>query len=165
LDLVTFLISVITIVGILFGIVQPIWKHRKEDKQARVNRILQPLREIDSSLQNLRLCYAVSDYLHFYSELDQLNLTIEKYIIDQRLDYDIIKESDTIVNQLIQLRLTYLQAKGTYHAKRIEMSLLDTESLNRLFDQHRMQLFQDQGIKHVVDSLSDELGKWLRDHS
>ena len=162
MDWITLFISTITIVGILFGIVQPIWKHRKEVKQARVSRILQPLREIDSRLQNLRLCYAISDYLHFYSELDQLNQSIEKYIIDQRLDYDIVKESDTIVNYLLQLRLTYLQAKGTYHAKRVEMSLLDVESPNRLFDQHRMQLFQDQQTKNLIDSLSEEVGKWLR---
>ena len=162
MDWITLFISTITIVGILFGIVQPIWKHRKEVKQARASRILQPLREIDSRLQNLRLCYAISDYLHFYSELDQLNQSIEKYIIDQRLDYDIVKESDTIVNYLLQLRLTYLQAKGTYHAKRVEMSLLDVESPNRLFDQHRMQLFQDQQTKNLIDSLSEVVGKWLR---
>jgi len=165
LDWITFSIGLITIVGILFGIIQPIWKHRKEVKQARVNRILQPLREIDSKLRNLELCYAISDYLHFYSDLEQLNRSIEKYIIDQRLDYDIIKESNGLVNHLMQLRLIYLKAKETYYAKRIEMSLYDTDNLNRLFDQHRMELFQDQTIKHLVDSLSDELGKWLREHS
>jgi len=165
LDWITFFVSSITIVGILFGIIQPIWKHRKEIKQARVSRILQPLRDIDSKIQNLKLCYTISDYLHFYSELEQLNLAVEKYIIDQRLDYDIIKESDSIVNRLLQIRLTYLQAKETYHAKRIEMSLYGVDTLNRLFDEHRMQLFQDQRIKHLVDSLSNELGKWLREHS
>ena len=143
MDWITLFVGLITIVGILFGIIQPIWKHRKEVKQARVNRILQPLREIDSKIQNLKLCYAISDYLHFYSELEQLDVTIKKYIIDQRLDYDIIKESDRIVDHLMKLRLIYLQAKEAYHAKRIEMSLYDVESLNRLFDEHRMQLFQD----------------------
>ena len=144
------------------------WKNRKEVEKARVNRILQPLRQIRIKLLGLKVMYETSDqnnYELFYSDFAQVNLFIKDVFLKQGLDIDIEKESKSLLDLLTELIARYLKAEETYYRTRSQIKFDDVNSLNNLFDQYRKQIFEDERFKYLVRHLVDGLEKWLREHS
>jgi len=168
--ILTVVISAIfgSLFGGLGGYFLETWKNRKEVEKHRVNRILQPLRQIRVKLLGIKVMYETSDqsnYELFYSDFAQANLFIKDIFLKQGLDIDIEKESRLLLDLLTQLMARYLKAEETYYKTRSQIKFDDVDSLNNLFDQYRKQIFEDQRIKYLVRRLVEELGKWLREHS
>jgi len=154
--------------GGLSGYFLEIWKNRKEAEKTRVNRILQPLREIRPKLLALKVAYEMSDqynYERFYSDFQQVNRIITDILLKQGLDIDIGKESRSLLDFLTELNAKYHKAEETYYQTRSQIKSDDADSLNRLTDEYRRQLFKNERIKYLVYHLVDELGTWLRKHS
>ena len=142
-------------------------KHKRELEQARVDRILRPLREMEFPLRELKVNYEMPDqynYLRFCSAFEQLDRRIDD-ALRGGLGYDIAKESKNLLDHLATLHTKYLEAKAVYHFKRSQIKSDDVDSLNRLFDEYRMQLFREEQIKNLVYSLVDELVGWLKKHA
>jgi len=166
---VAIIVGLVTIIGTVWGIIIPIWKHRKELEQARVNRILRPLRNVNFKLITLIAQYK-SEYNHdlilpsFYSNLEQ-TIQIIKKMFENGLHYDIARESKSLNDVLTELSARFLKADETYYLMRSQIRCDDKDSLNRLFDEHRMRLFRDERIRYLIYHLHDELNKWLQKHT
>jgi len=168
LDILQLVSIVIPLTVAITGVVLTLWKHRKHTQQARVSRILQPLRDIQYRLERLKVMYEEphqDTHLHFCSELDQLNQIIHNTIVGRGLSYDIRKESKSMKNRLLDLNIRCLDVKEEYRKRKSLIRSDDVDSQNRLFDEYRMQLFKDEQIKYLVYQLVYELEKWLLKHS
>jgi len=153
--------------GGLGGYFLEIWKSHKREEKSRVDRIREPLRKIGYQLQELKVTYGMSDqynYLRFFPALEQLDQNIEA-ILKLGLSYDIAQESKSLIGNLGELHKKFLEAGAVYYFKRSQIKFDDVDSLNRLFDEYRMQLFRDEQIKNLVYSLVDELVEWLKKHA
>jgi len=140
-------------------------KHKQELEQARVNRILQPLRGVESRLLNLKAMYEMYNYPQFCSDLEQVSRIIKNDILEGGLGWDIVKESKSLMENLLKLIVRYLEAKAIHQWRESQIKQDDIDSINRLLNAYQIQLFNDEQIKNLVRQLTDELGNWLREHS
>jgi len=152
-------------VGTLFGYLLENWRHRKEIEQARVGRILQPLRELASRLMELQSTYETHDYQLFYSRLEQVNRIIGSQIAERGLGWDIVKESKNMVENLFKLNQRHLVLSTIHLWRQRQIKEDNKESSIRLSIEYQIELFRDEQIRNLVRLLTDELGKWLREHS
>jgi len=166
LDILQLVPLFLAIASISSTIILGMWKHRKDLEKARVSRILQPLRDIEFRSRQLRYGYDKPDYfLDFCVHLDQLNRIIQNDMIQRGLYHDIEKESERIKDNLVQLHGRYSKITEEYHEKQRRIRSDDVASLNRLYDEYRIQLFKDEQVKKLVFQLTDELVEWLKKHS
>jgi len=165
-----FVLTVVVSAGIgsLFGALTTYFfesrKHRQELEEARMGRILQPLREIRVKLRSLTDSYKTGDdWANFCSNLGQLGNIIEDEIKRHSLDIDLSKESKSLLERLLELHKIFEEARNKFLQK--DRQIHDTESKNRLFDEYRMQLYKDEQIKKLVNYLADQVEIFLQKHA
>lgn len=150
--------------AILTDLVENASKRRMPQEQARVDRILQPLRDLRAKLHLLMSDYNSKNYAHFFSDLKQVCKLIDE-MHTYGLDIDIDEELPAKVSiDLEKLRQKYEESRKKYEQELSKIKDDDVESRNRLFDQYRTQLLNDEEIVRVAFDLLTELEIWLREH-
>jgi len=150
--------------AILTDLVENASKRRMPQKQARVDRIRQPLRDLRAKLHLLMSDYNSNNYARFFSYLKQVCKLIDE-MHTYGLDIDIDEELPTEASiGLERLREKYEESRKKYEQELSKIKDDDVEGRNRLFDRYRTQLLNDEEIVRVAFDLPAELEIWLREH-